>query len=131
MILTAGPSITQKEIDYVNDAVKRGWNNNWNSYLSKLEDAFKEKFNAATAAVQGSGWGWLGYNKETGCLEIATCCNQDPLSTKGLVPLLGVDVWEHAYYLQYASARADYLKNIWNVVNWENVEQRFLEASKQ
>ena len=94
-------------------------------------DKFKEKFNAATAAVQGSGWGWLGYNKETGCLEIATCCNQDPLSTKGLVPLLGVDVWEHAYYLQYASARADYLKNIWNVVNWENVEQRFLEASKQ
>jgi Fe-Mn family superoxide dismutase len=61
-------------------------------------DSFVSKFNAATAAVQGSGWGWLAYNKEAGALVIATSANQDPLHpTTGLVPLLGVDVWEHAY----------------------------------
>jgi Fe-Mn family superoxide dismutase len=61
--------------------------------------AFQAKFQTQSAAVQGSGWGWLGYNKEAKRVEIATLPNQDPLT--GLVPLLGVDVWEHAYYLQY------------------------------
>lgn len=84
-----------------------------------------EKFNAKTAVVQGSGWGWLGYCKERSMLCIETCANQDPLSTKGLVPLLGIDVWEHAYYLQYKNARPEYLKNIWKVVNWKNVEERY------
>lgn len=93
-------------------------------------DAFITDFNAKAVAVQGSGWGWLGYNKARKRVEIVTCENQDPLSTKGLVPLLGIDVWEHAYYLQYKNLRADYLKNIWKVVNWKNVEQRFLEAAK-
>jgi len=61
-------------------------------------DKLTAKFNAATAAVQGSGWGWLAYNKDAGKLVVATTANQDPLeSTTGLVPLLGVDVWEHAY----------------------------------
>ena len=91
-------------------------------------EAFKEAFSAQTVAVQGSGWGWLGLNPKTKKLEIATCANQDPLSTKGLVPLLGVDVWEHAYYLQYKNVRPDYVKNIWKIVNWKNVEQRFEEA---
>lgn len=91
-------------------------------------EKFVEVFNAKTAAVQGSGWGWLGYNKEKGEVEIATCQNQDPLSTKGLVPLLGVDVWEHAYYLQYKNLRPDYLKNIWRIVNWNNVTERFEQA---
>ena len=62
---------------------------------------FKTKLSAATVAVQGSGWGWLGYNKNTKRLEIVACPNQDPLeATTGLVPLFGIDVWEHAYYLQ-------------------------------
>lgn len=91
-------------------------------------DAFIEKFNAATVAIQGSGWGWLGLNKANGHLVIATCANQDPLSTQGLVPLLGVDVWEHAYYLQYKNVRPDYVKNIWKIVNWRNVEERYLKA---
>lgn len=91
-------------------------------------DAFIADFNAKAVAVQGSGWGWLGYNKARKRVEIVACENQDPLSTKGLIPLLGIDVWEHAYYLQYKNVRADYLKNIWKVVNWKNVEQRFLEA---
>ena len=89
---------------------------------------FIEQFNTKTAAIQGSGWGWLGYNKAKKRLEIVTCDNQDPLSTKGLVPLLGIDVWEHAYYLQYKNVRADYLKAIWDIVNWGNVSERFSKA---
>jgi Fe-Mn family superoxide dismutase len=92
-------------------------------------DKFKEQFTARTVGVQGSGWGWLGYCKTNKNLHIATCDNQDPLSTKNLIPLLGIDVWEHAYYLQYKNVRADYLKNIWSIINWKNVEQRFKEAS--
>lgn len=92
-------------------------------------DAFKETFAAKTAAVQGSGWGWLGFNPATGAVEIATTANQDPLqATTGLTPLLGVDVWEHAYYLQYKNVRPDYLKAIWEVVNWGNVAERFAAA---
>lgn len=89
-----------------------------------------EKFNTMTAPIQGSGWGWLGYHKATGRLVLETCANQDPLSTKGLIPLLGIDVWEHAYYLQYKNVRPDYLKAVWGVVNWKNVEERFLAAQK-
>lgn len=77
-------------------------------------EKFQATFAAQSAAVQGSGWGWLGLNKATGRVEIATCANQDPLTS--LAPLLGVDVWEHAYYLQYKNVRPDYLKAFWNVV---------------
>ncbi len=91
-------------------------------------DQFKTKFATQSAAVQGSGWGWLGFNPTTKKLEIATTPNQDPLTQ--LVPLLGVDVWEHAYYLQYKNVRSDYLKAIWNVVNWKNVAERFEKARK-
>jgi Fe-Mn family superoxide dismutase len=64
-------------------------------------ESMKEKLSAASIALQGSGWGWLGYDKFTGKLAIATCANQDTLEdTTGLVPLFGIDVWEHAYYLQ-------------------------------
>jgi len=94
-------------------------------------DKFIEKFNTTTGAVQGSGWGWLGYDAAEDRLKIATCANQDPLSTLGLVPLLGIDVWEHAYYLQYKNARPDYLKSIWKVVNWKNVEERLQQAKNK
>ncbi|KAL1930458.1 hypothetical protein VTP01DRAFT_10620 [Rhizomucor pusillus] len=93
----------------------------WGSF-----DNFVTKFNAAAAGVQGSGWAWLGYNKEFKRLEIATTPNQDPLL--GLAPLLGVDVWEHAYYLQYKNVRPDYLKAIWEVINWKTVAERFAKA---
>jgi Fe-Mn family superoxide dismutase len=89
---------------------------------------FIDQFSAKTVAIQGSGWGWLGYNKARDRLEIVTCDNQDPLSTKGLTPLLGVDVWEHAYYLQYKNVRADYVKAIWSIINWENVAERYQQA---
>lgn len=89
---------------------------------------FQTKFQTASAAVQGSGWGWLGYNKEAKRVEIVTLPNQDPLTSH--VPLLGVDVWEHAYYLQYKNVRPDYLKAIWNVINWNNVAERLAAAQK-
>jgi len=87
---------------------------------------FISKFNADTATVQGSGWGWLGYNKTAKKLEIATTPNQDPLLN--LTPLLGIDVWEHAYYLQYKNVRPDYLKAVWEVVNWKTVAERYANA---
>jgi len=91
--------------------------------------AFQEQMSAASVAVQGSGWGWLGYNPTAHKLQIATCPNQDPLqATTGLVPLLGIDVWEHAYYLQYKNVRPDYVKAIWNVINWKNVQERLVAA---
>ncbi|TBU26582.1 superoxide dismutase mitochondrial [Dichomitus squalens] len=91
-------------------------------------DAFKKKLNTVTAAVQGSGWGWLGYNPETKKLEIVTTPNQDPLLSH--VPIIGIDIWEHAFYLQYQNVKADYLTAIWNVINFKEAERRFLEASK-
>ncbi len=90
---------------------------------------FIEIFNGQAGPLQGSGWCWLAYSKTSRQLVIHTCNNQDPLfATTGLVPLLGIDVWEHAYYLQYKNVRPDYLKNIWQVVNWVNVAERYEKA---
>uniref|UniRef100_A0A2P2IBH3 Superoxide dismutase n=1 Tax=Hirondellea gigas TaxID=1518452 RepID=A0A2P2IBH3_9CRUS len=90
-------------------------------------DTFIERFNAATATFPGSGWGWLAYSKETG-IHIKTTPNQDIMSSAGLVPLLAIDVWEHAYYIEYENRRPDYLKNIWKIVNWKNVADRYAAA---
>nr|AAT79387.1 Mn-SOD [Paragonimus westermani] len=88
-------------------------------------EEFKTQLSTATIAIQGSGWGWLSYNPVTKRLQIVTCQNQDPLeATTGLKPLLGIDVWEHAYYLQYKNARADYVKAIWKLINWSDVSER-------
>lgn len=92
-------------------------------------EGLKEKMTQMTVGIQGSGWGWLGYEAGSKKLILTTCANQDPLSTQGstqgYVPLLGIDVWEHAYYLQYLNVRAEYVKNIWNIVNWGNVGERY------
>merc|ERR1712072_892002 len=94
-------------------------------------DSLKEKLSASTVAVQGSGWGWLGLNKAANKLQIAACANQDPLeATTGLVPLFGIDVWEHAYYLQYKNVRPDYVKAIFDVANWKDVAARLAAAQK-
>lgn len=87
-----------------------------------------DQMSAKATGLQGSGWAWLGYCKTFHRLSLTTCDNQDPLVTKGLIPLLGIDVWEHAYYLQYKNVRADYVKAIWGIVNWKNVAER-LEAA--
>lgn len=103
-----------------------------NDDFGSLEN-LKTRMTQEAIGVQGSGWAWLGYNPVTQRLEVTSCANQDPLSTKGMVPLLGIDVWEHAYYLQYKNVRPDYIKNIFNVVNWKNVAERYAQAveSKQ
>ncbi|XP_053657773.1 superoxide dismutase [Mn], mitochondrial isoform X1 [Anopheles marshallii] len=90
---------------------------------------FKKEMKAAAVAVQGSGWAWLGYNKKTKLLQIAACPNQDPLeASTGLVPLLGIDVWEHAYYLQYKNLRPNYVDAVFDVVNWKDVSERLVKA---
>lgn len=91
---------------------------------------FKKELSTATVAVQGSGWGWLGYNKKTGAVDIAACSNQDPLeATTGMVPLFGIDVWEHAYYIQYKNVRPTYVQAIFDIINWDDVSKRFEIAS--
>jgi Fe-Mn family superoxide dismutase len=92
-------------------------------------ETFKEKFIASATGIQGSGWQWLGYNKGSKVLEIISCSNHDLLSAQGLIPIFTVDVWEHAYYLQYKNLRGDFVKAIWQVLNWRNMEERFAKAS--
>jgi Fe-Mn family superoxide dismutase len=87
-------------------------------------DQFKEKLQAAGAGRFGSGWAWLIVNKQ-GKLEITSTPNQDSPIMDGLKPVLGVDVWEHAYYLKYQNRRPDYLKAWWNVVNWAAVTKHY------
>ena len=97
--------------------------------FGSFED-FKKEFVTKTVAIQGSGWGWLGYNQNKRRLELATCANQDPLlETTGLDPLLGIDVWEHAYYLQYKNVRPDYVNALFNIINWSDVEERLKAIS--
>ena len=87
---------------------------------------FKEQISS------GSGWGWLGWNKEASKLQVATCQNQDPLeATTGLIPLLGIDVWEHAYYIDYKNASTKYLENIWRIINWQKAEERLIAAQAE
>ncbi|HLD70607.1 MAG TPA: superoxide dismutase [Negativicutes bacterium] len=85
---------------------------------------FQIKFNDAGSKRFGSGWVWLVKNS-SGELEIMSTANQDNPMSEGFTPIMGNDVWEHAYYLQYKNARPDYLKAWWNVVNWQEVEKRF------
>ena len=91
-------------------------------------DQFKEKVQAAGAGRFGSGWAWLVINK-AGSLEITSTPNQDSPIMDGLKPVLGVDVWEHAYYLKYQNRRPEYLKAVWNVINWDAVSKRFETAA--
>lgn len=89
-------------------------------------DTFVEKFGAAGLARFGSGWIWLV--SDGGKLAITDTPNQDTPLMDGKTPILGLDVWEHAYYLKYQNLRAEYIKNWWNIVNWKEVEKRFAEA---
>lgn len=91
-------------------------------------DQFKEKIQAAGAGRFGSGWAWLVINK-AGSLEITSTPNQDSPIMDGLKPVLGVDVWEHAYYLKYQNRRPEYLKAVWNVINWDAVSKHFETAA--
>jgi len=90
-------------------------------------DAFVEKINSAGATRFGSGWAWLSIDSG-GKLVVSSTANQDNPMMEGLHPVMGVDVWEHAYYLKYQNRRPDYLKAWWNVVNWDAVAKRYAAA---
>ena len=92
-------------------------------------DKFKEEFAAAGMNRFGSGWAWLVVNN--GKLEIMSTQNQDSPLSEGKTPVLGLDVWEHSYYIRYFNKRADYIDAWWNVVNWLQVEKNYLEAMKK
>ncbi|OTA88992.1 hypothetical protein M434DRAFT_398838 [Hypoxylon sp. CO27-5] len=93
--------------------------NTWGSF-----DKFKEAFGTALLGIQGSGWGWLVKEAGTGQLRIVTLANQEAVVV-GDTPIFGVDMWEHAYYLQYLNGKAAYVENIWKVINWKTAETRF------
>lgn len=97
-------------------------NKNFDSYKN-----FQEQFSQAATQVFGSGWAWLVKDSQN-ALKIITTPNQDSPISQGLVPLIGLDVWEHAYYLKYQNKRPDYITAWWNVVNWEEVDKRYKAA---
>ena len=89
-------------------------------------DAFQEQFSTAAVKLFGSGWAWLAVDK--GELTILTTTNQDSPIISGQLPVLGVDVWEHAYYLLYQNRRPDYVANFFKVINWEKINEYYLQA---
>ena len=99
-----------------------------NSTFGSFEN-FKEQFTKTSLGVFGSGWVWLVVNSE-GKLEIIFTKNQDSPLIDGKIPILGLDVWEHAYYLKYQNKRAEYIASWWNVVNWKKVEEFFKKYKK-
>ena len=94
--------------------------------FGSFED-FKARFQAAAGGQFGSGWGWL-CSDGSGTVSVVATANQDSPHMQGLTPILGVDVWEHAYYLNYQNRRPDYLAAFWNVVNWDRVTARYEAA---
>jgi Fe-Mn family superoxide dismutase len=91
-------------------------------------EAFRAQMSAAAVAVEGSGWALLHIRPSDGRLIILQAENQHKLTPWGVVPIMGIDVWEHAYYLKYQNRRADYIKAWWNIVNWEKVEDNYLRV---
>ena len=89
-------------------------------------DQFKEKFNNAAATRFGSGWAWLVKSGDD--LEVVSTANQDSPVMEGKFPVMGLDVWEHAYYLKYQNRRPDYVAAWWNIVNWKEIERRFKQG---
>ncbi|RKF63901.1 Superoxide dismutase, mitochondrial [Erysiphe neolycopersici] len=101
------------------EAIKSRW---------KTLDLFKDSFTTVLLGIKGSGWGWLVQDEKSGILDIVTTKDQEVVPA-GKKPLLGIDFWEHAYYLQYLNDKASYAKGIWNVINWVKVQDRFLKSS--
>jgi len=118
--MSMAPSAGGEPTGALADAIKKAFND----FAS-----FKEKFNNAGLTRFGSGWAWLSLDK-SGVVTVHSTANQDNPLMEGLTPLLGCDVWEHAYYLNYQNRRADYLNAWWNVVNWAEVAKRY-EAVKK
>ncbi|KAL1962394.1 hypothetical protein VTN77DRAFT_9733 [Rasamsonia byssochlamydoides] len=113
------PGSSEASIDNAAPTLKQAIATRWGSV-----ENFIEAFKAALLAIQGSGWGWLVTNAPNGKLEIMTTKDQDPV-TEPQIPIFGVDMWEHAYYLQYFSNKASYVSEIWKVINWAVAEDRY------
>lgn len=96
----------------------------------KSFDKFKAHLTAATTSVEGAGWGILGYLPASGKLMVLQCENHQKLTAWGVVPILVLDVWEHAYYLKYQNRRAEYVNGLLNIINWDNVAARFDAATR-
>ena len=92
-------------------------------------EQFQEQFKAAATSIQGSGWAWLACNPLTGGLEIRPMPNQTSVLTEGLIPVLGIDMWEHAFYLKHQNNKGAYVDDWWNVVNWDDAAGRFRDAT--
>ena len=114
--------ILKKDVK-ISGEIEKEINDKWGSF-----DKFKEEFVDKAATLFGSGWCWLVVSG--GELEIMQTKNQDSPITEGKVPVLGLDVWEHAYYLKYQNKRPDYVDAFFNVINWEQVNENFLKAGK-
>lgn len=91
---------------------------------------FKDAFTVVLLGIKGSGWGWLVQDHATGNLELTTTKDQD-IVPAGKKPLLGIDMWEHAYYLQYLNDKKEYVNGIWNIVNWAAVEKRLVGGKEE
>lgn len=92
-------------------------------------EKFKEEFNTAAKKVFGSGWAWLVLDAK-GALKVISTPNQDPVMLQGYKPVVGLDVWEHAYYLKYQNRRPDYISAWWHVINWDQAEENYQQALK-
>ncbi len=100
-----------------------------NKYFGSF-DTFKEQFSQAAMTRFGSGWAWLVWDKKNEKLVVMSSANQDNPLIGGMYPLLGLDVWEHAYYLQYQNKRVEYVNNFWKIINWKVVEGYYSYFSK-
>ncbi|KAJ5082962.1 superoxide dismutase mitochondrial [Penicillium argentinense] len=108
----------QTNIDSAAPILKKAIESQWGSFQN-----FKDEFISVLTDLQGSGWGWLASKPIEGRLEVISTKDQDPVTDA--VPIFGVDMWEHAYYLQYKNDKASYASNIWKVINWQEAEYRF------
>lgn len=115
-------SVLKKDVKFDGEIAK--------SIIKKWGDfeKFKEEFSNISLSVFGSGWTWLVLDKDE--LKIVKTANQDSVISMGMMPLLVIDVWEHAYYLRYQNKRAEYVKSFFNVINWKRVNEYYLEAIK-
>ena len=91
-------------------------------------DQLKPRFETLLLSIQGSGWGWLVLDPQSRALSLVQTKDQDPVAD-GKIPIVGVDMWEHAYYLQYLNGKAAYVKAIWTVISWETAEKRYTDGA--
>ena len=115
-------TILKKEVPFTGE-IAQAINKKWGSF-----DKFKEDFSKSAMGVFGSGWTWLVLNKKE--LEIVNIPNQDSPLSLGKVPVLTLDLWEHAYYLKYQNRRAEYVENFFKVINWKKVNEYYLRGLK-